>query len=115
MEYERLCASDGPTKGRIVRLDNGEKPKSVVYILCVGSREQRHLDYCCRVGCLNALKQALHLKEQYNETDAYICYTDMRTVGKTGEKFYRRVRDSEVVFVHGEPQKSEKCKTKRLQ
>lgn len=44
MEYERLCASDGPTERKIVRGDNREKPKSVVYILCVGSRERRHLD-----------------------------------------------------------------------
>jgi heterodisulfide reductase subunit A len=115
MEYERLCASDGPTEGKIVRVDNREKPKSVAYILCVGSREQRHLDYCCRVGCLNALKHALILKEQYDtEAEAYICYTDMRAVGKTGEKFYRKVRDSEVVFVHGEPSEVRETKDKSL-
>jgi heterodisulfide reductase subunit A len=115
MEYERLCASDGPTKGKIVRVGNKEKPKSVVYILCVGSREQRHLDYCCRVGCLSALKHARILKEQYgSEADAYICYTDMRTVGKTGEKFYRKVRDMEVIFVHGEPSEIRETPDKSL-
>jgi len=115
MEYERLCAPDGPTEGKIVRVDNRGKPKSVAYILCVGSREQRHLDYCCRVGCLNALKHALTLKEQYgSEAEAYICYTDMRTVGKTGEKFYRKVRDSEVTFVHGEPSEIRELPDKSL-
>jgi heterodisulfide reductase subunit A len=115
MEYERLCALDGPTEGKIVRVDNQKKPKSVAYILCVGSREQRHLDYCCRVGCLNALKHALTLKEQYgSEAEAYICYTDMRTVGKTGEKFYRKVRDSEVIFVHGEPSEIRETPDKSL-
>jgi len=115
MEYERLCAPDGPTEGKIVRVDNRGKPKSVAYILCVGSREQRHLDYCCRVGCLNALKHALTLKEQYgSEAEAYICYTDMRTVGKTGEKFYRKVRDSEVIFVHGEPSEIRELPDKSL-
>lgn len=115
MEYERLCAPDGPTEGKIVRVDNGAKPKSVAYILCVGSREQRHLDYCCRVGCLNALKHASFLQEQYgNESDAYICYTDMRTVGKTGEKFYRKIRDSQVIFVHGEPSEIREMPDKSL-
>jgi len=115
MEYERLCTPDGPAEGKIVRVDNSRKPKSVVYILCVGSREQRHLDYCCRVGCLNALKHAIILKEQYgNEAEAYICYTDMRTVGKTAEKFYRKVRDSEVIFVHGEPSEIHEMPDKSL-
>jgi len=116
MEYERLCSPDGPTEGRIVRVDDrGGKPKSVVYILCVGSREQRHLDYCCRIGCLNALKHAVFLKEQYgNDAEAYICYTDMRTIGKTGEKFYRKVRDSEVIFVHGEPSEIRETPDKSL-
>jgi heterodisulfide reductase subunit A len=115
IEYERLCAPNGPTEGKIVRVDNGAKPKSVAYLLCVGSREQRHLDYCCRVGCLNALKHALSLKEQYgSEAEAYICYTDMRTVGKAGEKFYRKVRDSEVIFVHGEPSEIREMPDKSL-
>ena len=115
MEYERLCASDGPTEGKIVSVDNKEKPKSAAYILCIGSREQRHLDYCCRVGCVNALKHALTLKEQYgSEAEAYICYTDMRTIGKTGEKFYRKVRDSEVTFVHGEPSEIREMPDKSL-
>jgi len=115
MEFERLCASDGPTEGKIVRIDNQGKPKSVAYILCVGSREQRHLDYCCRVGCLNSLKHASLLKEQYgSEVEVYICYTDMRTIGKTAEKFYRKVRDSEVIFVHGEPSEIREMQDKSL-
>jgi heterodisulfide reductase subunit A len=115
MEYERLCASDGPTKGKIVRVDNRGKPKSIAIILCIGSRESRHLDYCCRVGCLNALKHADFFKEQYgNESEAYICYTDMRTTGKTGEKFYRKVRDSEAIFIHGEPSEIREMPDKSL-
>ncbi len=104
MEYERLCSPNGPTQREIVRIDNKEKPKSVAYILCVGSREERNHEYCCRVGCLNALKHVYLLKNQYGEeVDAYICYTDMRTVGRRAEEFYRRVRESGVNLIHGEP------------
>jgi len=104
IEYERLCSSNGPTDGKIVRIDNKEKPRSVTYILCVGSRDEQNHGYCCRVGCINALKHAYFLKNQYgSEVEAYICYIDMRTVGKKAEEFYRNVRESGVNFIHGEP------------
>jgi len=104
LEYEQLCNPNGPTKGKIVRLDNGEKPKSVVYVLCVGSRDEKHLRYCCNIGCLNAIKHAYLLREQYGkEVDAYICYIDVRAVTKRGEQFYNQVRAMEVEFIHGQP------------
>jgi heterodisulfide reductase subunit A-like polyferredoxin len=104
LEYEQLCNPNGPTKGKIVRLDNGEKPKSVVYVLCVGSRDEKHLRYCCNIGCLNAIKHAYLLREQYGkEADAYICYIDIRAVTKHGEQFYNTVRSMEVEFIHGQP------------
>jgi len=104
LEYEQLCSPNGPTNGRIVRIDNGEKPKSVVYILCVGSRDEKHLPYCCNIGCLNAIKHACLLREQYGkEVDAYVCYTDVRAVTKHGEQFYQKARAEEVEFIHGQP------------
>jgi len=104
LEYERLCSSTGPTGGKILRIDNGERPRSVAFILCVGSRDEKHLRYCCGIGCLNALKHAHYLKQQYGEeVDAYICYTDMRAATKKGEQFYQKVRASRVEFIHGQP------------
>jgi len=99
LEYEEMCK-----KGKIVRPDNGQKPRSVVYVLCVGSRDEKHLRYCCNLGCLNAIKHAHFLKEQYGkEVDAYVCYIDVRAVTKTGEQFYNMVRAEEVEFIHGQP------------
>jgi len=104
MEYERLCIPHGPTQGKIVRIDNRETPGSVAYILCVGSRDEQNHGYCCAVGCPNALKHAYLLKDQYrDDVEAYVCYTDMRAVGRKAEEFYRRVRESGVNFIHGEP------------
>ncbi len=104
IEYERLCNPNGPTQGKIVRIDNKEKPRSVAYILCVGSRDEQNHGYCCTVGCPNALKHAYLLKNQYgDEVEAYVCYTDMRAVGRKAEEFYRKVRESGVNFIHGEP------------
>jgi len=104
LEYEQLCSPSGPTDGRIVRVDNGEKPKSVVFVLCAGSRDEKHLRYCCNIGCLNAIKHAYYLRSQYGkEVDAYVCYTDIRAVTKHGESLYQRVRADEVEFIHGQP------------
>jgi heterodisulfide reductase subunit A len=104
LEYEHMCNPNGPTKGKIVRLDNGEKPKSVAYILCVGSRDEKHLRYCCNIGCLNAIKHAYLLREQYGkDVDAYVCYIDVRAVTKRGEQFYNKVKALEVEFIHGQP------------
>ena len=115
MEYERLCSPKGPTSGKILRINDLEKPKSVVYILCVGSRDEDNNEYCCRIGCLNALKHAYLLKDQYgDDVDAHICYTDIRAVGKRAEKFYRRVRESEVNFIHGEPSEIRELPDKSL-
>jgi len=115
IEYERLGNPKGPTNGKILRIDNLEKPRSVVYILCVGSREENNNEYCCRIGCLNALKHAYLLKDQYgDDVDAHICYTDIRAVGKRAEKFYRRVRESEVNLIHGEPSEIRELPDKSL-
>jgi heterodisulfide reductase subunit A-like polyferredoxin len=104
LEYEQMCNLNGPTKGKIVRVDNGEKPKSVAYILCVGSRDEKHLRYCCNIGCLNAIKHAYLLREQYGkDVDAYVCYIDVRAITKRGEQFYNEVRAMEVEFIHGQP------------
>lgn len=104
MEYERLCSLSGPTGGKILRIDNREEPKSVVFLLCVGSRDEKHLRYCCNIGCLNALKHAYYLRQQYGDkVDAYICYTDVRAVTKHGEQFYQKMRASGVKFIHGQP------------
>jgi heterodisulfide reductase subunit A-like polyferredoxin len=104
LEYEVMLKPDGPTQGKILRPDNGQEPKSVAFILCAGSRDEKHLRYCCNLGCLNAIKHAHLLHEQYGkEVDAYVCYIDVRAVTKVGEQFYNKVRDEEVEFIHGQP------------
>jgi len=104
LEYEAMCKPNGSTKGKILRPDNQQKPKSVAFILCAGSRDEKHLSYCCNLGCLNAIKHAHLLREQYGkEVDAYVSYIDIRAVTKFGEQFYNKVRAEEVEFIHGQP------------
>ena len=94
MQMERLLNSDGPTKGKIVRPSNGELPKKISFILCVGSRNKKiHHDYCSQVCCNVAIKQAFLLKNEYPDIKINIYFTDIRAVGKNCEEFYNRARE----------------------
>jgi len=94
MEMERLLNNDGPSKGRVVRPSNGEPPKKISFILCVGSRNEKiHHDYCSQVCCNVSIKQAVLLKQEYPDVKINIYYNDIRAIGKNCEEFYNRARE----------------------
>ena len=94
MQMERMLNNDGPTKGRIIRPSNGQIPKKVSFILCVGSRNKKiHHEYCSQVCCNVAIKQAILLKTEYPDIKITIYYIDIRAVGKNCEEFYNRARE----------------------
>ncbi|MEF8874500.1 MAG: CoB--CoM heterodisulfide reductase iron-sulfur subunit A family protein [Candidatus Thermoplasmatota archaeon] len=104
LELERIIDASGPTEGEIHRLSDGEDVESVTFILCVGSRDEELQSYCCRIGCMGALKHVHLLRDHLDEdVDINICYTDIRSFGKGYEEFYRRTRDLDVNFVRGRP------------
>jgi len=104
MEFERIYSSEGPTKGRILRLSDGKEPKEVAIILCAGSRDERHLPYCCNVGCMAGLKHAYYIASSKPDAKVYIFYTDIRTNVKGYEEFYKRIREmGNVYFIRGKP------------
>ncbi len=104
LELERLISSSGPTKGEIQRPSDQQKPKSVTFILCVGSRDETQCTWCCRIGCMTALKQAYLLREKLGEdVEINVCYNDLRSFGKGYEEFYRKVRGLHTNMFRGHP------------
>jgi len=104
LQMERLINSSGPTEGEIIKLSNKEKPKSITYVLCAGSRDQTECEWCCRIGCMSALKQVYLLKEKLgDDLEINICYTDIRSFGKRYEEFYRKIRGMNTSFFRGRP------------
>ncbi|HWR64159.1 MAG TPA: CoB--CoM heterodisulfide reductase iron-sulfur subunit A family protein [Candidatus Thermoplasmatota archaeon] len=104
LEMERLISSSGPTKGEILRPSNQQKPKSVTFILCVGSRDETQCTWCCRIGCMTALKQVYLLREKLGEEiEINVCYNDLRSFGKGYEEFYRKVRGLHTNMFRGRP------------
>jgi heterodisulfide reductase subunit A len=110
----------------MLKKDELGTPERVVMIQCVGARkgEIRHSEleafpksdtaellrkilkarkeegwpYCSRICCMNAIKNAILVKERSPETDVVILFGDLR-VYKEYEDFYRKARDLEVRFV----------------
>ena len=104
LEMERLISSSGPTNGEILRPSNKEKPKSITFVLCVGSRDETECTWCCRIGCMSAIKQVYLLKEKLgDDVEINVCYTDIRSFGKGYEEFYRKIRGMNTSFFRGRP------------
>jgi len=75
--------------------------QSLVMIQCVGCRNEDR-NYCSRVCCTHAVKNALKLKEIHPEIDIYILFRDMRTYGLS-EDYYREASEKDVKFIRYEP------------
>ncbi len=77
--------------------------QSVAMIQCVGSRVEGR-NYCSRICCTSALKNALDLKEKNPEINVYVLYRDMMTYGFL-ETYYTRARKAGVLFVQYTPER----------
>ena len=83
-------------EGRLER----EVPQSgqrYVMIQCVGSREEPN-NYCSRICCQDAIKNAISIKEKSPGTQVTIFYRDIRTYGLR-EDYYKKARDKGIFFV----------------
>jgi heterodisulfide reductase subunit A-like polyferredoxin len=90
---------------RLSRKDLGD-PKQVVMIQCIGSRNAENPN-CSRICCQTAVKNALHIKEQYPEAEVYVLYRDIRTYGLL-ENYYTEARRRGVLFFRFEPENAPK-------
>jgi len=94
LELEELLA-DNP---------NALPPEArVVMIQCVGSREPER-NYCSRICCAEAVKNALKIKELQPRAQVFILYRDIRTYGLM-ELHYKKARELGVQFVRFEPER----------
>lgn len=98
---ERLLAPTGPY-GRILRPGDGKEPTSIAYVQCAGSRDVTvGVEYCSRVCCMYAIKQAMLLNGALPLADVTIYYMDIRTFGKGYEQFYQNAKAMGINFVRG--------------
>jgi heterodisulfide reductase subunit A len=101
MFMERLLAPTGPY-GRVIRPGDGKEPDSIAYIQCAGSRDASlGVEYCSRVCCMYAIKQAMLLAGSLPMADITIYYMDIRTFGKGYEQFFQTAKAMGIEFIKG--------------
>lgn len=104
LELERMINASGPTGGKIRRMSTGKTPESIVFIQCVGSRDMPlGRPYCSCVCCMQAIKNAILIKEKNPSMDVTICYMDIRSYGKGYEEYYERAKALGIRFLRGMP------------
>ena len=105
MEIERMINASGPTQGHVVKPSDGEAPKRVAFIHCVGSRdEQIGKPYCSRVCCMYSMKNAQLCIDHEPDTDVTCYYMDIRAFGKGYEEFYKNSQEKYgIEFLRGRP------------
>ncbi|MEW6567844.1 MAG: FAD-dependent oxidoreductase [Chloroflexota bacterium] len=91
LQLERMLSASGPTFGQVRRPSDGQRPRRVAFIQCVGSRDQSH-DYCSAVCCMAATKEAILLREHDPEAMVRVFVMDVRAFSKGYQAYYRRAR-----------------------
>jgi len=74
---------------------------SIAMIQCIGCRNKDR-NYCSRVCCSHAVKNALKLKSIKPEMEITILFRDMRTYGFS-EDYYREASNQDVRFIRWDP------------
>lgn len=118
--YDNIITSvefEKATKAGQLLTTQGNAPKRIAFLNCVGSRDEKvGNNYCSRVCCINAVKQAIEYKELVPDGEAYVFYMDLRMSGQCYEELYRRSQqDFSVNFIRGRISEASGTIDKRVQ
>jgi heterodisulfide reductase subunit A len=103
LQFERLLSASGPTSGQVRRPSDGKTPEQVVFIQCVGSRDQeKGVPYCSKICCMYTAKHARLYKHKVHDGQAYLFYMDIRAGGKGYEEFVQQgVEEDGLLYLRG--------------
>jgi heterodisulfide reductase subunit A len=101
LQFERLLSASGPTGGEVCRPSDGKVPQSVVFISCVGSRDDaKGISYCSKICCMYNAKHTMLYKHKVHEGQAHVFYMDIRAGGKNYDEFVRRAIEQDGAHYH---------------
>ncbi|MBC7107240.1 MAG: CoB--CoM heterodisulfide reductase iron-sulfur subunit A family protein [Methanomassiliicoccales archaeon] len=105
IEFERLLVEEERKGEDIFNGQDGNYNKTIAFVQCAGSRTERSggVPYCSAVCCMNAIKNAISVKELHPDSDVWIFYIDIRVHATYGEEMYRKAKRLGVKFVRGQP------------
>jgi heterodisulfide reductase subunit A2 len=91
LQFERMVSASGPTGGELKRPSDGKTPKKVVFISCVGSRDNaKGISYCSKICCMYVAKHTMLYRHKVHDGAAHVFYMDIRAGGKSYDEFVRR-------------------------
>ena len=96
IEFERILSASGPFAGKVLRMSDGNIPRKVAFLQCVGSRTMNKEDgqpYCSSVCCMYTAKEAVIAKEHFHVINPTIFSMDIRAYGKDFDKYIERAKD----------------------
>ena len=96
-ESENVLTQSELEEKIVNNFDEISKSESIVMIQCVGCRNEDR-NYCSRVCCSQAVKNALKLKDKNPDLDIYILFRDMRMYGYR-EDYYREAANKNIRFI----------------
>jgi heterodisulfide reductase subunit A len=91
MQYERLASRSGPTEGIVMRPSDGELPRHIAWLQCVGSRDDKH-PYCSSICCMYATKEAMLAKQRIPDVHCQVFMMDERAFSKEFNAYYERAQ-----------------------
>lgn len=101
LTFERMASAAGFTAGEIQRPSDGKVPETVVFIQCVGSRdESKGVSYCSKICCMYSAKHTMLYKHKVHHGKAHVFYMDIRAGGKNYEEFVRRAIEEDGALYH---------------
>ncbi|MCP5397104.1 MAG: CoB--CoM heterodisulfide reductase iron-sulfur subunit A family protein [Sphingomonadaceae bacterium] len=84
----------------IRRPSNGEKPKRVAILLCVGSRDRQiGREWCSKICCTVSAKMGMEIREELPDCHVYIYYMDIRTFGLYEEIYWKSQEEHKVKYI----------------
>jgi heterodisulfide reductase subunit A len=99
LQYERLASRSGPTEGQVMRPSDQRTPRSIAWLQCIGSREERAgaspaYPYCSSICCMYATKEAMLAKQRLgDEVECCLFILDERAFNKEYSAYFARARE----------------------
>ena len=104
LQFERMLGASGPTGGRVLRPSDGKVPETVVFLSCVGSRDnEKGFTYCSKICCMYLAKHAMLFQHKvHGHGQTFNFYMDIRAGGKSYDEFTRRtIEEDGCVYLRG--------------
>ena len=98
LQFERMLSFSGSTGATIARQSDGQQPKKIAFIQCVGSRDDNiGCGYCSSVCCMYTAKQVAVAKRLRPDLDVTVFFMDIRAHGKDFDEYFDSVESLEGV------------------